>query len=194
MARVGSIRPAPATPRITFDETGANYLSLENQLWNANYPSVFVPTMPGIITVTRTAHSDLTTQSVWGLRVVEEEANLVVTVPKILTVPAGGNASFEITIDARNVPLGEVRSATIELHNDTRLLHIPVTIVRGQPIVPLTKTCTAATFPVGGTSNCTIAATNTSFDPATVSVTDTVPDNLLVVPGSVVGATQAATC
>jgi subtilisin family serine protease len=182
--------PRASDPRITFDETAANYVLLQNQLWNANYPSVFVPSMPGIITVKRTAHSDLTTQSVWGLRAVEAGANLVVTVPKILTVPAGGDASFDITIDARNVPLGQVRTATIELRNDTRLLHIPVTIVRGQSVVPLTKTCTAATFPVGGTSSCTVAATNTTFDPANVVVTDNVPDNLQVVPGSVVGATQ----
>jgi len=38
-------------------------------------------------------------------------------------VPAGGEASFDITIDARNVPLGQTRHAEIELRNGTRILH-----------------------------------------------------------------------
>ena len=70
---------------------------------------------------------------------------------------------------------------------------MPITIVRNQPAVPLTKTCAASTFPVGGATTCTVSATNAeSFDPATVSITDSVPDNLLVVPGSVWARPRAA--
>jgi subtilisin family serine protease len=182
--------PRAADPQITFSDTGANFVALQNQLWNANYPSVFVPNMPGIITVQRTAHSELTTASEWGLRVVDHERDFVVTVPKTLAVPAGGNTSFSITMDARAVPQGEVRFATLELRNGKRILHIPITIVRGQPVVPLNKNCSPATFPVGATTTCSISATNTSFSTASVDVTDDVPHNLVVVHGSVSGATQ----
>jgi uncharacterized repeat protein (TIGR01451 family) len=178
-------------PRLTFDETGANYVALQNQLWNANYPSVFVPAMPGIITVERTAHSLLNRDSEWRLRAVDEGPGLEVTVPRELTVPAGGDATFEITIDARKVPLGETRHAIVELRFQQRELHIPVMIVRGQPVVPLTKTCSSDSIPEGGTATCTITATNTSFDTALINVTDTVPKRLRVVPGSATGATQS---
>jgi hypothetical protein len=154
---------------------------------------VFIPAFPGIMTVQRTAHSLLTTSSEWSLRVVDAENDFVVTVPKTLVVPAGGDVTFPITIDAHTVPIGQVRTATLELWHivaTRRILHMPITIVRNQPVVPITKTCTSATFPVGGTSNCTISASNvTSFESALIDVTDTVPDNLEVVPSSVSGAT-----
>lgn len=182
--------PRAADPRITFSETGANFVALQAQLWNANYPSVFVPNMPGMITVRRTAHSHLTTASEWSLRVVEESnPDFVVTVPKTLVVPAGGDASFDITMDARAVPLGQVRFAELELRNGTRILHMPLTIVRNQSVLPLTKSCSPGTIALGASTNCTISATNTTFDTATVTITDNVPDNLQVT--SVSGATQA---
>ncbi|HEY3060859.1 MAG TPA: S8 family serine peptidase [Chloroflexota bacterium] len=183
--------PRAADPRITFSDTGANYVVLQNQLWNANYPSVFVPNMPGQITVQRTAHSELTTASEWSLRVVDEENDFIVTVPKTLAVPAGGNATFDITIDASRVPVttpAQVRFATLELRNGNRILHMPITIVRNQQVVPLTKTCSPATLPIGGTTTCSVSATNTSFDTAQVTVTDNVPDNLQVT--SVSGGTH----
>ncbi len=34
-------------PGLTFDETVANYVALQNELWNSNYPSLYVPVMPG---------------------------------------------------------------------------------------------------------------------------------------------------
>ena len=182
--------PRAADPQITFSDTGANYVALQNQLWNANYPSVFVPNMPGIITVRRTAHSELTTPSEWSLRVVGEERDFVVTVQPTIHVPAGGDATFEITMDARAVPLGQVRFANLELRNGTRILHIPLTIVRNQSVLPLTKTCAVATIAIGGTTTCRISATNTTFNTANVNITDNVPDNLQVVSGSVTGATQ----
>ena len=54
-----------------------------------------------------------------------------------LYVPGNGNATFKITIDASNVPLGAVRSAMLYLTDlasrGKRVLHIPITFVRQQP-------------------------------------------------------------
>src|SRR5205085_8680493 len=36
---------------LTFNETGANYVADASHLWDANYPSLYVPVMPGAITV-----------------------------------------------------------------------------------------------------------------------------------------------
>ena len=44
-------------PGLTFDDTAVDYVALQTNLWNANYPSVYMPAMPGVITVQRTAHS-----------------------------------------------------------------------------------------------------------------------------------------
>ena len=46
---------AAGDPGFTFDVTEADYRAHPNNLWNVNYPSVYVPVMPGIITVQRTA-------------------------------------------------------------------------------------------------------------------------------------------
>ena len=53
--------------------------------------------------------------------------------------------------------------------------------------VTLDKTCTPDTFPRGGTTTCAITMTNTDFSDATVSMTDPLPRELGLVPGSITG-------
>src|SRR5205085_910707 len=98
--------------------------------------------------------------------------------------------TFDIKIDASNVPLGETRFAMLtfrQLYETTshRELHIPITIVRKQPVVTLAKTCDPASIALGGTTTCTITAANGSSDPATVSITDKLPNQLKLVKNSV---------
>ena len=62
LARVGN-------PGITFDATGQDYLDHQGDLWNTNYPSIYIPDMPGRITVQRTAHSVVDRNSRWSLTV-----------------------------------------------------------------------------------------------------------------------------
>lgn len=57
---------------LTFDATASQYIARQNDLWNANYPSVYVPSMPGLIVITRTAHSTLKTPSLWTLKVADQ--------------------------------------------------------------------------------------------------------------------------
>jgi uncharacterized repeat protein (TIGR01451 family) len=66
---------------------------------------------------------------------------------------------------------------------------MPITFVRKQPAVTLTKTCDPTTFSRGDTTNCTITIQNTSFDTATVNLFDPLPRELNLVRGSVSGAT-----
>jgi uncharacterized repeat protein (TIGR01451 family) len=181
-------------PGLTFGSTAVQFVTLQNNLWDANYPSVYVPAMPGAITVQRTAHSLLGSASQWKLEVKGKSANdFTVTVPPTLAVPAGGDAPFNIVIDGRDVPLGQVRMATLYLTQDggSRELHIPITFVRREPVVTLTKTCSPDMVPWKLTTSCTITATNTSLVPATVNVIDQLPAGLTLVPGSVVGGLPA---
>jgi subtilisin family serine protease len=176
-------------PGLTFDETAANYVALQSELWNANYPSLYVPVMPGMITVQRTVHSVLPMASTWRLYS-SVPADLKVTTPASITVAAGGNATFSITVDASKVPLGEVRHATLILASDGLKVRFPITIVRKQPVVTLSKSCDPTTFPYKTSTQCTITAANTGFADAFVDLVDVLPTGMFVLPGSLSGATM----
>jgi hypothetical protein len=176
---------------LTMDATGAEFVALRNELWRANYPSVYVPSLPGIITVQRTVRSELPFDWWMTLRV-SAPSDVKITVPAEVFLPANGTATFAITIDARKVPLGATRMGAVSLVKNASypVLRIPVTFVRAQAVVTLAKVCDPAVFPQGSATACTITASNTSFSDASVSVTDSVPARLKVLPGTVVGATS----
>jgi uncharacterized repeat protein (TIGR01451 family) len=186
----GRIDLAKAGTGITFDESGANYLALQGNLWDANYPSLYVPAMPGLITVQRTAHSELGTGAQWKTSV-EAPADLLVTLPKNIGIPPGGDTTFSITVDARAVPIGATREARITFSRGSEHLTFPVIIVRGESATPATKACDPASFPKGDTTTCTITVTNTEFEEVTVTVNDTLPSQLSLVNSSIVGATKS---
>jgi subtilisin family serine protease len=176
-------------PGLTFDETADNFVAFQSHLWDANYPSLYVPSMPGIITVQRTAHSVLPMGATWRLYS-SAPADLKVITPASIYVPAGGDTSFSITVDASRVPLGEVRHATLFLAYGNTTVRFPITIVRKQPAVTLTKSCDPTTFPYRESTQCTITASNTGFADAFVDIVDVLPKGMFVVPGTLSGATM----
>jgi subtilisin family serine protease len=178
-------------PGITFSATGQDFLDHEADLWNANYPSLYVPVMPGRATVERTAHSELNYPSIWRLTV-SDGPDFRIIVPRYLIVPKGGDASFEITIDAPNVPLGEVRHGFIGLTFGSKRAVIPVSFVRNQPVVTLETSCDPSTVERGGITTCNVVVSNTSFDTADVDLTGNVSKRLQLIPGSVIGVDEDA--
>jgi hypothetical protein len=172
---------------LTISATAQDFVNYQNDLWNTNYPSLYVPVMPGRVTVQRTIHDETGLPRNWKLTPTSP-ADVTVTVPKHVQVAANGDATFDITVDARNVPLGEVRHATIEFKQGNEYLHFPITIVRQQPVVTLEKTCDPAELALGAMTDCTITIENTSFDEAHVVVEDRMPDQLKLQPNSVDGA------
>jgi uncharacterized repeat protein (TIGR01451 family) len=174
---------------LTFDETVANYFTLADELWMANYPSLYLPNLYGTLTVPRTVHNETNRKATWVLKA-EAPRDVKVIVPRVLHVPANGDATFDITVSAPNVPIGEVRFAHLWLKHGTERLHFPITIVRGEAVVTIDKQCSAAEIALKQTADCTITVTNTSLLPATVQVSDWLPNKLSLVRGSVVGATE----
>jgi hypothetical protein len=172
---------------LTISATAADYIAHEDDLWNANYPSLYVPTMPGVISVQRTVHSELAKNSVWKTTV-DSPPDVKVSVPTAINVKAGGEYTFDITVDARSVPLGEVRFATLYLTHKEMTLRFPITIVRDQPELVLDKSCDPAILEVGETTDCTITVENTSFEEAYASLYDRTPPGLPLVVESVIGA------
>ena len=177
-------------PGLTFSSSALEFTTHEDDLWNANYPSVYVPGLAGMITVQRTAHSMLDAASQWRLEVRNASADdFTVTVPASISVPAGGDTPFNIVIDGRDVPLGEVRMATVYLTDGSRELHIPITFIRKEAAVTLEKSCSPNSVLLNGTTTCTITATNYSLSESTVEITDQLPAGLKLVSGSVTGGT-----
>jgi subtilisin family serine protease len=174
-------------PGLTFDVTAAQYASGETHTWDLNYPSIMIPAMHGRIIVTRIAHSELSSDSVWDVKTSAPEGISIAVNPKKLTVPAHGYASFIVTIEARSVPNGTY-FGSLDLTRGTTRVHMPVAFERTQGAVALTKSCAPDTIARGQSTNCTIEVANRTFQPAVVSVVDAVPSGLEVAPSSVTGA------
>ncbi|NJN16768.1 MAG: S8 family serine peptidase [Oscillochloris sp.] len=176
---------------LTFDATGADYLALSGELWKANYPSLYVPDMPGLVTVSRTAQEVSGYDGFYKSRVTYQAGqprDFKVTAPKEFFIPANGSYSFDITVDARDVPVGEVRHAVVTFTEINGCqVRFPITIVRGEPNITMTQECDPATVALRGTTDCAISVTNSTFDAAEVSLTDNLPNRLRLVAGSVTG-------
>ena len=105
---------AAMNPGLTFDVPVQDYVDHATDLWNVNYPSVFLPVeSPDVITVYRTAKSQLSTATTWKLRISSRQVSIptwglknVVVVPPSVSVPAGGTATFPISIDKRTLRSG----------------------------------------------------------------------------------------
>jgi subtilisin family serine protease len=179
-------------PGLTFDVAGNDYLHFEDELFRANYPSVYHPAMPGIVTLSRVARSVLGSKSEWNITT-SGASGVTITVPSTLTVLPGADKSFTIKIDASKVPIGETRFSSITLtqtNGGGRVLHIPVTIVRAQGAVTLNKTCDPTTVKKTDKTKCTITVTNPTFDEVTYKAKDVLPKKLKLKESSVKGATK----
>ncbi len=180
-------------PGLTFDVAAEDYVTYQNELWKANYPSLYIPRMLGKATVQRTAKEVSGYDTTWRLSVrypTGQPTDFNVGVPASFWIPANGEHTFDITIDGRDVPIGQVRHATIVMTSDHCVLRFPVTFIRQQPSISLNTSCSPGTFPRGGTSNCTIQITNSTFDDATIDLVDNLPSQIELVEGSVSGATM----
>jgi subtilisin family serine protease len=165
-------------PGFTFDESAVNYWELADRLWDANYPSLYVPQFPGKITVTRTVTSRLSSAGNWDVTV-DAPSDLEVIVPKKLTLPPGQSRSFDITLDGRDIPVGAVRHARITFTRGSEKLTFPITVVRSSPNSAVTAACDPAEYTSKQTTTCTVTIENQSFDDAVFDARITVPSGML---------------
>ncbi len=171
---------------LTFDESGENFVAFKDQLWMVNYPSLYLPIMPGAAVVDRTVHSELDSYACWHTSV-EAPPDLKVRVPQKLCLPAGGDKTFHISLEASEVPLGEIRHARLYLQYGQQVLNFPITIVRRQPLVSLEKDCQPGSLAEDANTQCSLKITNLAYEDATVSLRDFLPKQLELEESSVVG-------
>ena len=149
-------------PGLTFDVPVADFIAHAGDLWNVNYPSVYLPGLTGEVTVVRTARSVLPVKSTWQLSV-SGPPDLPVTVPSQIVVPAGGTTPIPSNLNTSLLGPGVARHATLALRNGTEYrLHLPITAVGAQPRPDLIVTAVTGSSPVtaGGTIDITATIEN----------------------------------
>lgn len=118
---------------LTFDETALNYLRLRNELWMANYPSLYIPRMAAdTVVVQRTVCNAVPRRQSWRATVSAPPDLTVIVVPRRIQLDPVSCATFSITVWAGRVPDGASRYAAIEFkrRNRDQPLRFPITVVR----------------------------------------------------------------
>jgi hypothetical protein len=188
----GLVNPEKAVdPGLTMSISGDDYLNNKDHLWESNYPSIYVPDVPGGIKLYRTVHSELTNNTLWRMRI-EAPDDLMIKTRRAFGIRPNQERRISIRIDASRVPFGEVRHATIILEQmrGERTLHLPLTIVRSEPSIVMTNQCNPRKFSFLSLANCSITITNLSEEDTSFTLVDHMPRGLLIVPWGVSGATQ----
>ena len=180
-------------PGLTFDETATRFASSAStplDRIDINTPSVNAPTMPGVITTTRTAWN--TTGSNLTFKVTTEAptgASISVS-PRSFAVGPGRGVSLAITISAPSAPSGQYFGRiNLEQQNGARALHMPVAFVKRQGVMTLAQSCAPSTIKVRtATSTCSVTVESDSASPADVTSVSTTSPGLRVTEAS--GATR----
>ncbi|TDU83925.1 PA domain-containing protein [Kribbella voronezhensis] len=183
-------------PGLTMDETAANYAASATDALNRidlNLPSVNAPTMPGLITATRTV-KNVTNQTLTftGSGTTVSGANITV-LPPVFSVKPGKTQKLTIAITAPALADGQYfGQVNLKQVGGSRALHLPVAFFRQEGIVPIDQTCTPSSIPRNtGQSTCTVTVQNNSLQTTDVTAASTLSSQLQLT--SVTGATKIGT-
>ena len=82
------------------------------------------------MTVERTVHGETGDTTYWDLWTEVPGDVTITVVPSSLVVPGFGDITFQITVDGRDVPIGQIRMADLYMSGGLKTLHFPITFVR----------------------------------------------------------------
>ncbi|MEP7115737.1 MAG: S8 family serine peptidase, partial [Ilumatobacteraceae bacterium] len=174
--------------QIVFEDTADRMFNLGQSGVTAldlNLPSINVPTMPGTVTVTRTATNVSNSDYRFKASTTAPTGSKIKISPDDGRIRPGKSQTFTVTITS-NAPTGQY-FGQIDLKSErSPALHLPVAFFNQQGDVTLTQTCTPTSIEEGQTTSCTITAQNNADGEAQVSITSRVSEDL-----SIVGATGA---
>jgi subtilase family protein/fibronectin type III domain protein/PA domain-containing protein len=164
---------------LVFEDSATQMAALGDDPMTApsvNTPSVNLPTMPGSISVLRTARNVSGAPYQFDVHTTAPDGASITVIPTDGTIPTGGSKTFRITVSSTGTgqQFGDVRI----LSDDSPNLHLPVAWFNQQGAVSLKQSCTATTVSVGDTTSCTVTQTNLSLSDSAVSTTSQVTDGL----------------
>jgi len=182
----GRIRVEVAdVPGLTFDETAETMALFGDDPVNAvhlNVPSVNAPVMPGRLTTIRTAQNVSGLRQRYDVKVRAPAGSSITVVPSSFELDPGASVGLSITITSGGPSVrrfGEVR--LVPRRAGYPQLHLPVAWIHRQGQVSLSSSCDQVRIPRGGVSDCTVIATNNSFDDTEVDLKTTVSEHLRVI-------------
>jgi hypothetical protein len=167
---------------VVFDETALRMLALGTDpilALNLNTPSINVPTMPGIVSVKRTATNVTDKTYEFRASTVSPAGSRISISPTRGKIRPGQSVTFEIRISS-SAPDGQYfGQVNLESYGNPSL-HLPVAFMNQQGDVSLTQTCAATTVKVGQKTTCTVTAANESFADTTVRLQSRVDNRLRI--------------
>jgi hypothetical protein len=182
---------AAAKVTLTLDESTERMVELGADALTAvdlNLPSVNAPTMPGVVTTTRTVKNVTgQTQNVSVTASAGNDSKITVT-PSQFAIRAGAAQTVTITLSSV-APYGKQQFGSIVLTpKKGAAMHLPVAFVHRQGSVGLAQECAPSEIAEDTISTCTVTATNLDPTEQTVTMGTTLTNNLKV--SSVDGARQ----
>jgi Subtilase family/Fibronectin type-III domain len=181
-------------PGLTFDETAANYAAGAGtpiDRIDLNTPSVNAPTMPGVISTTRTARNVTNRTLNYSVGTQSPAGTSISVRPSRFALEPGEQVTLEITISAPSVPQGQYFGRiNLDRRDSPGDLHLPVAFSKRQGLVTLAQSCDPSTIARLETSTCAVTVQNNSLSPADVSTESTTSTNLPVT--EVSGATKVS--
>lgn len=177
---------------VVFEDSAANMAAMGNDPMLApqvNIASVNLPTMPGSVTVLRTARNVSGKAYGFSVGTTAPAGARIKVSPSHGTIAKNGSQVFRITVTSSGTgqQFGQIRL----FNNGSPTLHLPVAWFNQQGDVSFTQSCTAGTIAVGASTACTVTAKNLSQSTAAVTATSTVSDGLRI--ASATGASVSST-
>ncbi|HEV8199201.1 MAG TPA: S8 family serine peptidase [Candidatus Polarisedimenticolia bacterium] len=180
-------------PGLTFDETAADYAAgaaTPLDRIDLNTPSVNAPSLPGVISTTRTATNVTANTLAYRVSTASPAGTSISVNPSQFAIQSGGQITLNITISAASAPQGQYFGRIdLDQQNGPRDLHLPVAFFKRQGVVTLSQSCNPSTIKVNvDRSTCDVTVQNNSLSPADVSTVSTTSQNLAVTQAT--GATK----
>jgi hypothetical protein len=191
----GSVRADPAVgAALVLQAPALDFFLGERNPIDLNTPTINAPTMPGVLTTTRTVTnvSGANLMVTTATETSDGPGGAEITVrPESFLVPAGGSRTFTVILSALDAPNGEyfgtIRMGSRPASGGAPILqHIPVAFNKTVPVA-VTHTCDPTTIPVGSRSDCEVVIANNASevvgvdaklvptDPSVIQVDDVSP-------------------
>jgi subtilisin family serine protease len=180
----GSIRANRAVkPTVTFDVDPADYYASAadslNRV-NLNLPSINVPTMAGTLTTWRTVTNVSGTAQLLKATTTAPGGASITVSPANIAVPAGGTATFSVTINgtalANGQYFGQVKLTPAKAGGYLPAV-VPVAFFKQPAQVTLSHSCADAEIDRNTSTSCEVTVTNLSTSAANVDLSVQGPTN-----------------